>query len=310
MKQLTIGSRGSKLALAQTHLIRALLQSAIPELHVDVKTIRTTGDKLTATPLSKLAGDNKGLFVKEIEEALLDGSIDLAVHSLKDLPTELPAGLVLGAIPKREDPRDALVAKRPLKSLDDLPIGSRVGTSSLRRETQLRHLRPDLEIVPIRGNVDTRIRKLDTENLSAVVLAAAGLRRLGLHQSIAFVFPADQMVPAIGQGALGLEVRSGDAEVRGLIEPLDDPATGLAVGTERTFLQTMGGGCQVPMGAHATVGEDRVRLSAFVASPTGSTMLRETREETAADATRMAEELARSLLDQGAGAILSEAGLR
>ncbi|MEJ2078097.1 MAG: hydroxymethylbilane synthase [Acidobacteriota bacterium] len=309
MKHLTIGSRGSKLALAQTHLVRALLQREFPGLEVSVRKIRTTGDKLTATPLSQLAGENKGLFVKEIEEALLDRSIDLAVHSLKDLPTDLPNGLVLGAIPRREDPRDALVAGRLLDSLDQLPAGSRIGTSSLRRETQLRHLRPDLEIVPVRGNVDTRIRKIDSEGLAAVVLAVAGLRRMALDSHISFIFPADQMIPAVGQGALGLEVRRGDEEVEELVSRLDDRNTRVAVQGERAFLDMMGGGCQVPMGAHASLGGGRARLAAFVASPTGERMIRDTIEGPEQKLREMAIRLARSFRESGADKILAEVGL-
>ncbi len=309
MRQMTIGSRGSKLALAQTHLIRNLLQDAIPGLEVAVRTIRTTGDKLTSTPLSRLDGDTKGLFVKEIEEALLDESIDLAVHSLKDLPTDLPDGLTLGAIPEREDPRDALVARRPLSSLDDLPSGSKIGTSSLRRETQLRHLRPDLEVVPIRGNVDTRIRKLETEGLAAVVLAVAGLRRLGLDRSISLILPADQMIPAIGQGALGLEVREGDETVLGFVERLDDRRTRLAVEAERAFLHVMGGGCQVPMGAYARFADGRAQLAAFVASPKGGRMIRDTLEVSEGELTNMAARLAQKFRSLGADEILAEVGL-
>lgn len=310
MKQLTIGSRGSKLALAQTHLVRSLLQREYPTLNVKVRAIRTTGDKLTVTPLSRLAGENKGLFVKEIEEALLDRSIDLAVHSLKDLPTELPDGLTLGAIPRREDPRDALVAGKPLGSLHELPDGSKIGTSSLRRETQLRHLRPDLEIVPVRGNVDTRIRKVETEGLAAVVLAVAGLRRLKLDDHISLVFRAEQMIPAIGQGALGLEVRAGDEEVEELVSRLDDRNTRLAVEAERAFLDVMGGGCQVPMGAYAVVADGRARLAAFVASPSGGQMIRDTVEGSEEDLQSLATRLAREFREQGADAILAEVGLR
>ncbi len=309
MKQLTIGSRGSKLALAQTHLVRSLLQSEFPPLNVSVRTIRTTGDKLTATPLSRLAGENKGLFVKEIEEALLDGSIDLAVHSLKDLPTDLPEGLTLGAIPRREDPRDALVAGKPLGSLEELPAGSKIGTSSLRRETQLRHLRPDLDIVPVRGNVDTRIGKVGAEGLAAVVLAVAGLRRLKLEGHISFVFPAEEMIPAIGQGALGLEVRAGDGDVEELVGRLDDRNTRRAVEAERAFLEVMGGGCQVPMGAYAVVSNGRARLAAFVASPSGGRMIRDTVEGAEEESIRMAVRLAREFRDQGADEILAEVGL-
>lgn len=310
MTHLTIGSRGSKLALAQTYLIRSLLQEAVPGLDVTVRTIRTTGDKLTSTPLSRLAGDNKGLFVKEIEEALLDGSIDLAVHSLKDLPTELPDGLVLGAIPVREDPRDALIAREPLDSLDGLPSGSRIGTSSLRRETQLRHLRRDLEIVPIRGNVDTRIRKLEAEGLAAVILAVAGLRRMKMDGSISFIFQSDQMIPAIGQGALGLEVRAGNDPAHELIQHLDDRGTRLAVEAERSFLHVMGGGCQVPMGAHASITDGRARFFAFVADPSGSRMLRDSVETAEENLSEAAAGLARQFLDHGADDILAEAGVQ
>lgn len=251
MKSLTIGSRGSKLALAQSNQMAERIRALVPGLEVTVRIIRTTGDKLATASLVKLAADTKGLFVKEIEEALLDRSIDLAVHSLKDVPTQLPEGLWIAAVPEREDPRDAVVTRLPAAGLADLPEGSRIGTSSLRREVQLLRLRPDFRIVPIRGNVDTRLRKLHDEDLQAVVLASAGLVRLGLDDRISFRFPVEEMIPAIGQGALAIEARREDDAVTELLKRLEDADTRRAVEAERAFLLGMGGGCQVPMGAHA-----------------------------------------------------------
>ena len=242
---LVIASRGSQLALWQARWVAAQLAAARPRSRIEI--IKTTGDKITDVPLAKVGG--KGLFTKEIEEALLDGRADLAVHSLKDLPTELPAGLVLAAVPEREDPRDAIVGKR----LADLPQGARVGTSSLRRAAQLRQLRPDLSIESVRGNLDTRLRKLDEGQYDAIVLAAAGLKRLGWADRIAEILPASVMCPAVGQGALAIETRE-DGNGRDRLPPRSiTPATHAAVTAERGLLAALGGGCQVPIGAHATV---------------------------------------------------------
>jgi hydroxymethylbilane synthase len=247
-----------------------------PDLQVSIKVIRTTGDQFAAASLSALAEETKGLFVKEIEEALLAGVIDLAVHSLKDVPTQLPDGLSLEIIPARGEPWDALISNRKIQSLDQLPGGARVGTSSLRRKIQLACRRPDLLITPIRGNVDTRIRKLREGTFDAVILAAAGLSRLELSRLITFRFAVEEMVPAIGQGCLALETREGDAAVLETIQDLDHPLTKKCVTVERVFLEKMGGGCQVPMGAYAFLNQEQSRFSAFVASPDGRQVIKHT----------------------------------
>ncbi len=306
MKSLTIGSRGSKLALAQTHWVAEQIQRLHPEIPVDVQVIRTTGDKMTTASLTQLAGESKGLFVKEIEEALLEGSIDLAVHSLKDVPSTLPEGLAIGVIPRREDPRDALIGNRQLASVQELEHGATIGTSSLRRSVQLRGLRPDFKVVPIRGNVDTRLRKLKEQQLSGVVLALAGLRRMKLQHHVSYVFPVDEMVPAVGQGALGIEIRSDDERVLSLIGALEHPPTRTAVETEREFLRGMGGGCQVPMGAYVEISEPQSRFLAFLADPSGDQVIRYSNEvsnESLAEEARRAVEYFRS---KGSDRILAE----
>src|SRR5450755_1221269 len=240
---LVIASRGSQLALWQARWVAAQLSAAGHPCRIEI--VKTTGDKITDVPLAKVG--TKGLFTKEIEEALLDGRADLAVHSLKDLPTELPAGLVLAAVPPREDPRDAVVGKK----LADLPLGAKVGTSSLRRAAQLRQLRPDLQVESVRGNLDTRLRKLDEGQYDAILLAAAGLKRLGWGDRIAEILAPEKMCPAVGQGALAIETRAGSTAVAAL----DHADTHIAVMAERAVLAALGGGCQVPIGAYATVSQ-------------------------------------------------------
>lgn len=292
---LVIASRGSQLALWQARWVQQKLAERGHEARIEI--IKTTGDKITDVPLAKVG--TKGLFTKEIEEALLDGRADLAVHSLKDLPTELPAGLVLAAIPVREDPRDAIVGKR----LDDLPKGAKVGTSSLRRAAQLRQIRPDLEVESIRGNLDTRVRKLDEGLYDAVVLAAAGLKRLGWSERIAELLPAEIMCSAVGQGALAIETRTEGAGYQACLA-LDDPQTRAAVTAERAVLGALGGGCQVPIGAYATVKNGRLHMVAVVASPDGSDMVRGETNGSVTDAARLGSALGADLLDRGARKIL------
>jgi hydroxymethylbilane synthase len=292
---LVIASRGSQLALWQAHWVERQLTAAGHECRIEI--IKTTGDKITDVPLAKVG--TKGLFTKEIEEALLDGRADLAVHSLKDLPTELPEGLALAAVPEREDPRDAIVGKR----LADLPQGAKVGTSSLRRAAQLRKLRPDLVIESVRGNLDTRLRKLDEGQYDAIVLAAAGLKRLGWGDRIAETLDASLMCSAVGQGALAIETRSSGAG-RVACSALDHPETHIAVTAERGVLAALGGGCQVPIGAHATVSEGLLRLQAIVASPDGSELIREDAEGDPADAEAIGRAVGKELLAHGAQKIL------
>jgi hydroxymethylbilane synthase len=260
-----------------------------------IEIIKTTGDKITDVPLAKVG--SKGLFTKEIEEALLDGRADLAVHSLKDLPTELPAGLVLAAIPEREDPRDAILGRK----LDDLAAGAKVGTSSLRRAAQLRRLRPDLIIESVRGNLDTRVRKLEEGQYDAIVLAAAGLKRLGWGAKIAEILPADVMCSAVGQGALAIETTAAGRET---CLKLDHAPTRSAVTAERGVLAALGGGCQVPIGAHATVANGTMHLLAVVISPDGAQYVRGEAEGAPADAEALGRELGAKLLRDGAKAIL------
>jgi hydroxymethylbilane synthase len=292
---LVIASRGSQLALWQARWVEAQLTAAGCECRIEI--IKTTGDKITDVPLAKVG--TKGLFTKEIEEALLDGRADLAVHSLKDLPTELPAGLVLAAVPEREDPRDAVVGRR----LADLPAGARVGTSSLRRAAQLRKLRADLTVESVRGNLDTRLRKLDEGRYDAILLAAAGLKRLGWGGRIAEILAPEVMCPAVGQGALAIETRAAGAGFDACAA-LDHPATHAAVAAERGLLAALGGGCQVPIGAHATVDGGRLLLKAMVASPDGAEVVRGTSEGTVGEAEMVGRRLGVELLNRGAREIL------
>lgn len=299
MAALRIGSRGSQLALWQANHIAALLREQGHKVELEI--IRTTGDKITDVSLAKVG--TKGMFTKEIEEALAEGRVDLAVHSLKDLPTEVPPGFQLAAITRREDPRDVLLSQRH-HGLSRLPQGARVGTSSLRRQAQLRALRPDLEIHPLRGNVDTRLRKLESGEFDAIILAAAGLRRLGRTEMVREVIPAETMCPAAGQGALGIEIRKGDTAIGQHLLFLDDAAARLATSCERALLRHLGGGCQVPIGAFAEARGERLRLSAVVAHPDGSRVLREAQD--GADGEKLATAVAEALLARGAEAILQE----
>ena len=292
---LVIASRGSQLALWQARWVSAQLTAAGHECRIEI--IKTTGDKITDVPLAKVG--TKGLFTKEIEGALLDGRADLAVHSLKDLPTELPQGLILAAVPEREDPRDAVVGKR----LADLGIGGKVGTSSLRRSAQLRRLRPDLAVESVRGNLDTRLRKMDEGQYDAILLAAAGLKRLGWGARIAEILDPEVMCPAVGQGALAIETRTAGAG-RDACAALDHVATRAAVVAERGVLAALGGGCQVPIGAHAIAADGRVRVRAVVASPDGSELVQAESEGPAEEAEAVGRRLGAELLDRGARRIL------
>jgi hydroxymethylbilane synthase len=297
MAHLRIGSRGSQLALWQANHISALLQQQGHTVAIEV--IKTTGDKITDVALAKVG--TKGMFTKEIEEALREGRVDLAVHSLKDLPTELPAGFTLAAIPVREDPRDVFLSVNYYQ-IEDLPVRARVGTSSLRRQAQLRALRSDLEVIPLRGNVDTRLRKLHSGEFDAIILAAAGITRLGLTSAVREYIAPEHMCPAAGQGALAIETRADDAQTSAALKFLDHPQTRSAVECERTALSALGGGCQVPIGAYAEPAHGGLQLCAVVASPDGSEIVRE--QKTGSDPHLLGQEVGRKLLARGAQRIL------
>jgi len=297
--RLRIGSRGSQLALWQANHIAARLREHGHEVFVEI--IHTTGDKILDVTLAKVGA--KGMFTKEIEEALASGQVDLAVHSLKDLPTELSEQFEIAAVPAREDPRDTLCSTR-YSSIEDLPRGGRVGTSSLRREAQLKALRPDLVVHPLRGNVDTRLRKLESGEYDAIILASAGLRRLGRSELVRQIIPVEKMCPAAGQGALGIEIRAGDAAVRDALAFLDDQASRAETDCERALLRKLGGGCQVPIGANAEWREGKLRLEAVVASPDGSTVLRES--GSGYDPVRLGETMGEKLLQRGGAKILEQ----
>jgi hydroxymethylbilane synthase len=302
---LRIGSRGSQLALWQANHIAALLRTRGHDVEIEI--IHTTGDKITDVPLAMVGtkgGLGKGIFTKEIEEALADGRVDLAVHSLKDLPTELSAGFEIAAITKREDPLDAFCS-RQYSRIDDLPQGARVGTSSLRRQAQLKAMRRDLDIYPLRGNVDTRLRKLEQKEYDAIILASAGLKRLGKTELVKQIIPAELMCPAAGQGALAIEVRAGDDATRQHLEFLDDPAARAATTCERALLNRLGGGCQVPIGALAELRGGRLHLEAIVADPDGSRVLRESREGNLNDPEKLGNQIGEAMLRRGGEEILA-----
>jgi hydroxymethylbilane synthase len=291
-----IGSRGSQLALWQARWIESQLRAFGEECRIDI--IRTTGDKITDVPLAKVG--TKGLFTKELEEALLAGTIDVAVHSLKDMPTELPAGLCLRAVPPREDVHDALIGSK----LANLRHGARVGTSSLRRAAQLKAARPDLQIMDLRGNLDTRLRKLDEGRYDAIMLAAAGLRRLGWANRITELLPVEVMCPAVGQGALAVETRSVEDHASRLCAGLDDSDARAEVTAERAVLGALGGGCQVPIGANASVRNGHLHLQSVVISPAGDRVIRGERSGLVSEAEALGQELGAELIARGGREIL------
>ena len=299
---LKIGTRQSLLALWQSNHIAACLRKQYPECEVVLKKIVTKGDRILDVPLAQIGG--KGLFTKEIEEDLLSGEVDLAVHSLKDMPTVLPEGLCLTAITERANVGDAFVSNK-YNSFAELPLGAVVGTSSLRRKAQLLAARPDLTIRDLRGNVDTRLRKLDEGLYDAVILAAAGLERLGHGDRIKAVIPSDVCLPAVGQGALAIECRAGDEEVRQMLDFLNDVPTVQATAAERAFLGLLEGGCQVPIGVHADVEGDKIKIEAIIAALDGSTVLRDTIEGAADEAVALGQELGRKMLANGGQKILA-----
>lgn len=304
--KLVIGSRGSKLALWQAEWIKAQLAALDSEITLTIQVIKTTGDEMKTAPLAVIGG--KGVFTKEIDDALLERRIDLAVHSLKDLPTAIPDGLTLAAITRREDPRDALVARHELTiagdSMDGLPEGAVVGTSSPRRLAQLKNLRRDLKISELRGNVDTRLRKLDAGEYDAVILAAAGLRRLGLAGRITALIPTETMLPAVGQGALAIEARADDREILKLLQTLDDQTTRACCTAERALLRELGGGCELPIAAHGSVIGGRLRLDGMVASCSGDQLVRDRIEGEAENSEHIGALLADRLIERGARELL------
>ncbi|MDY6881690.1 MAG: hydroxymethylbilane synthase [Desulfatiglans sp.] len=300
---LKIGTRGSQLALAQSRWVKTRIEEQHPHVHVELAVIKTKGDKILDSPLNLIGG--KGLFVKEIEDALLNHHVDLAVHSMKDLPSTLPEGLMLAAFPEREIPYDALISIGN-ERLTQLPAGARVGTGSLRRKSQILHLRPDLDIVSLRGNVGTRLKKLESEGLQAVVLAAAGLKRLGFENRITTILGDADVLPAVGQGALGLEVRSDDDRTIGLVETLNHGPTEIAVKAERAFLEELQGGCQVPIAGFALSSGEELRLQGMVADLEGDRLIRDEIRGSTREAEEIGVKLARKMLDSGANEILKE----
>ena len=299
---LKIGTRQSLLALWQSNHIAACLRKQYPECEVVLKKIVTKGDRIIDVPLAQIGG--KGLFTKEIEEDLLSGEVDLAVHSLKDMPTVLPEGLCLTAITERANVGDAFVSN-DYACFEELPLGAVVGTSSLRRKAQLLAARPDLTIRDLRGNVDTRLRKLDEGLYDAVILAAAGLERLGHGDRIKAIIPSDVCLPAVGQGALAIECRTDDAEVRQMLDFLNDQPTVYATAAERAFLGLLEGGCQVPIGVHADVNGEQIKIEAIIAALDGSTVLRDTIEGAAVDAVALGQKLGKKMLANGGQKILA-----
>ena len=306
MKQtVRIGTRGSKLALWQSEWVKAAILEQFPSLSVDLVVIKTKGDKILDVPLADLGG--KGLFVKEIEQALLENRVDLAVHSMKDMPSVLPDGLRIGCIPERENPADVLISRNALV-FNDLPSGARIGTGSLRRGSQLRNARPDLTVVPLRGNIDTRLKKLETgvDDLDAVVLAAAGVRRLGLKDRITERLDHSVMLPAVGQGALCIETRRQDNESAVLLQALDHMPTRQAVHGERAFLERLEGSCQVPIAGYGQVDGDRIHLEGLVADLEGRQVVRGSRSGPADGSKQLGVALAEDLLSRGADRILQQ----
>jgi hydroxymethylbilane synthase len=298
-----IATRKSPLAMWQAEHVAAALREAHADLEVQIVGMSTQGDKILDTPLAKIGG--KGLFVKELEQRMLDGDADIAVHSMKDVPVTLPEGLHLAVILEREDPRDAFVSKH-YADLEALPEGARVGTSSLRRQCQLADRRPDLEIIPLRGNVNTRLRKLDDGEYDAIILASAGLLRLNFGERIRNFIPTDDSLPAIGQGAIGIECRRDDARINSLLAPLHHADTAVCVSAERAMNQRLEGGCQVPIGGHATLNDDELHLRGLVGTVDGAEIVRAEIRGARNDAEQLGRTLAEELLEHGAAQILHE----
>jgi hydroxymethylbilane synthase len=302
-KKLRLGTRKSALALAQSNWVKEVIETHWPDVEVDLVKFTTKGDKILDVPLAKVGG--KGLFVKEIEDALLRKDTDIAVHSLKDVPSEIPKGLEVSIFPCREEPRDALISRTGLR-LEELPKGARVGTSSLRRIAQLKNARPDLEVASLRGNIDTRLRKLDEGQYDAIILAAAGLRRLGLEKRIIQLLEPEVMLPAVGQGALGVEFRSMDTEVRRILASIHHEETSICVRAERAFLFRLEGGCQVPLGAFAQLTGETLELECMVGNETGTNSIRMKRQGIADQPETLGTILGEEILAAGGAEILRE----
>jgi len=298
-----IGTRGSPLALKQSSWVKDRLSRIDPRLQIELTIIKTTGDKILDVPLAAIGG--KGLFVKEIEEALLDKRIDLAVHSMKDMPGELPEGLMIGAVPVREDPRDVWIARGPI-SLNDLAAQEKIGTSSLRRKAQLLHQRPDLQIISLRGNLDTRIKKIETEGLAGIILAAAGIHRLGLRDRISQYLELDTSLPAVGQGALALEMRENDHRLVDVLQGIHDRDTALCTQAERAFLKHLQGGCQVPIAAHARIQGQQIIVTGLIANLDGSVLIKDQIEGPLSDHLNLGITLADRLFQSGGKEILNQ----
>lgn len=300
-KTLKIGTRGSKLALWQANWVKSALETEDSSLSIELVIIKTKGDKILDVPLAQVGG--KGLFVKEIEDALLNEKIDIAVHSMKDMPGDIPKGLCIGAIPQREIPQDVLISRNK-KRLSKLDPGAKIGTSSLRRKAQLLYARPDLVILPLRGNLDTRLKKLETENLDAIVLAAAGVKRLGLENRITEYLDENIMLPAVGQGALCIEIRQHDPEVESIVKKLDHHQTRTIIMGERAFLNRLEGGCQVPIAAHGKIEKNIFTICGLVATIDGGTLIKETLSGPIDSPEIIGVKLAERLVSMGAETIM------
>jgi hydroxymethylbilane synthase len=303
MNNLVIGSRGSPLALWQANWVKDLLLEHNSEIAVDIKIIKTSGDKIQDVPLAKIGG--KGLFVKEIEEGLLKREVDFAVHSMKDMPIIFPLNLCIACVTKRENPFDALISRNDIK-LDDLPKGAKIGTGSLRRMSQLLYYRPDLKLVPLRGNLETRLKKLETEGLDAIILAAAGLIRLGWSDRITEIIPPEILLPAMGQGAVGIETRKNDVDNQILLADLDDEETHYALDAERALVSQLEGGCNVPIGSFATLNDDQITLTGLVASLDGKTMYKKELSDLKTNAVALGRKMGNELIEMGADRIMQE----
>ena len=299
--RIKVGTRGSKLALTQTNYVVEALKNVAPEIEAEICVIKTSGDIMQDVSLAQIGG--QGVFVKEIEEALLAGSIDLAVHSIKDVPGETPEGLIFAAVMQREDARDILVSRGNVK-MEFMPKGAKIGTGSLRRAAQIKAMLPDVNIFPLRGNIDTRLKKIETENLTGVILAAAGMKRLGYLEKITQYLPVELMLPAVGQGALGLQIRKGDTELAGICGKLNHPQTAAEVSAERSYLRALGGGCRLPIAAYGLLEGKRLTLEGLLAAPNGSEIIRDKVWGEIDEAEELGKKLADLILEKGGKRLL------